>query len=194
MMKQASSIVALPSFDPNVGTEIHITKEERKEVLKNQSSKTGILLMDKKKKLLIRVVNLQEDIIKKSSLFDVVYSSNLEDQFKSLTSISINRINKAKNDDLLQMIVDLLDPFSMLFKHLFEQNDVSGKLRRSENSRDSVMTLASDVNDLKTKIDNRIIHEIQNSTNPLAKWMFKLTDKQKERQFDKDRIPSDPSH
>ena len=124
MMKQASSIAALPSFDPNVGTEIHITKEERKEVLKNQSSKTGILLMDKKKKLLIRVVNLQEDIIKKSSLFDVVYSSNLEDQFKSLTSISINRINKAKNDDLSQMIVDLLDPFSMLFKHLFEHNDI----------------------------------------------------------------------
>ena len=38
------------------------------------------------------------------------------------------------------------------------------------------------------------MYKIQNSSNPLAKWMFKLSDEQKERQFDPKQISTDPSH
>ena len=189
-MKQAVTITNPPTFDSTEGVETLITREDRIEELTNQSPKVGLLLTAGKRKLLIRIYNLRNEIFEKLFLFDVSHSSNLEDRFRTLIPKSLNRIKKAKNEELAEVVVDLMGPFGILFQFLVE-NEVGVRLR-SDGQKDTVMALSTDMYDLKANLDKRIVEQIlQKGSNPLAKWMVKLSDAQKERTFSCDRVPAD---
>ena len=183
MMKQTGKITAPPVFNPTEGMKSLITADDRIEELLNQSPVNGILLANKKKKLLIRLRDLELDIFEKTKLFDIAYGSDLTSQIKAKMPNSSNKINKAKNPALSRWIADLMDPFSVLHSFILGNLDVGRKLR-SDQKKDSVLALCEAFIAVKEKVDNRICNMIQNQTNPLEKWMVKLSDNQRERVFD----------
>ena len=192
-MKQAGKIVDPPVFNPMEGMKSLITNDDRIQVLLNQSQVTGLLLCDKKRTLLIRFWDLQFDIFEKTQLFDVAYGSDLSTQIKNKMPKSKNKINKATNPTLAKYVTDLFEPFSVLHTFMLE-NDTVGRKLRSDEKKDSVLALAETFVNLKEKVDNRICEKMQNDSNPLSKWMVRLTDEQRERCFDRARIPVDPAH
>ena len=102
---------------------------------------------------------------------------------------SSNKINKAKNPALSKWVVDLMDPFCVLHSFMLQNVDVGKKLR-SDQKKDSVLALCKTFTAVKEKVDNHICNMIQNQTNPLEKWMVKLSDNQRERVFDHSCCPS----
>ena len=67
MMKQTGKITAPPIFNPTEGMKSLITADDRIKELLNESPVNGILLANKKKKLLIRLRNLELDIFEKQN-------------------------------------------------------------------------------------------------------------------------------
>ena len=85
-----------------------------------------------------------------------------------------------------------MDPFSVLHSYLV-QNDIGRKLH-SDEKKDSIFALAKSFSSVRDKVENRINQMMQNDNNPLAKWMVRLSDEQRERAIDPSHVPQDPAH
>ena len=71
---------------------------------------------------MVHVVTLKVSILEHSKLFDSLNSSTLSESLNIfLNPINKTFIRKSSNEDLATKIVELYEPFSILYKHLEEQ-------------------------------------------------------------------------
>ena len=108
-----------------------ITTEERVASLQ-KSSKGAVLKKNKKRDLLFNVTALKVSILEHSKLFDSINSSTLSESLNVfLNTINKMFIRKSSNEDLATKIVELYEPFSILYKHLKEQERAQNQVTSS---------------------------------------------------------------
>ena len=186
---------------PQIGTSFwdnsSVTEEEMIYNLE-KSQKDAVLLSDDKKRFLLDLIELQEDLLAKAEAFDAVTNSTVNPSLKKLIPVNkrvVQRDNK-NTGDLAVMVVKLLPPLTLVRNYINDQFEeemkTRARLRSSSNGIDcrskllSFLDKASQIeNDLKEQIfRNRTKRTIHNLVKPIL-----LTTLQRERKWSKLNVP-----
>ena len=162
-----------------------------------KSQKDAVLLSDEKKRFLLDLIELQEDLLAKAEAFDAVTNSTVNPSLKKLIPVNKRVVQRdSKNTDLAVMVAKLLPPLTLVRNYINDQFEeemkTRARLRSSSNGIDcrskllSFLDKASQIeNDLKQQIfRNRTKRTIHNLVKPIL-----LTTLQRERKWSKLNVP-----
>ena len=188
MMRQNSN--------PNIPTPLcngksfhyEVSSDDRIEVLCDSSSK-GILKIAQKKDLLLRILNIRNQLIEDAKLIDVANKTNIEARLIQVIPPTKKAIRESSNESLAKIITDLFDIATLLHLHFQSNNKVSTRNATGSTKQ----RILNEIIKLNKDIDSQVINNVQNSeSGPLLRGV-QLTATQRQRQFNYNRVPNDES-
>ena len=129
MMKQAKDPIK-PEMGSDFVNSTDPVSEEEFVCQLEKSSKSALMLSDKKREFLLIAIKNQKDILCKAKLVDSLQSTSLEKALSILIPMNNRLITReAKNSDLAKMIAKLLPPLKLLETFLNTQFAVEMKIK-----------------------------------------------------------------
>ena len=197
MMKQAKDPIK-PEMGSDFVNSTDPVSEEEFVCQLEKSSKSALMLSDKKREFLLIAIKNQKDILCKAKLVDSLQSTSLEKALSILIPMNNRLITReAKNSDLAKMIAKLLPPLKLLGTVLNTQFEEEMKIKpnlRSAGKKTKLsplMQLLNEAREIHDKIEydvyrNRTKLTINNIVKPIllsasqreAHWSEKFVPKQ----------------
>jgi len=197
MMRQAENPVQPLHLGQAHGSavQIDISKEERVDILVMQS-KDVVLKSSGKKNLILKLVIHRTSILEHAVLFDALGNSNLEECLSRMLPKTKSACNK-DNKELATKITELSDACKLLHSHLksqehqMEQSVAHLRQRQSARPRDSALVVLEELAGVMDAVDSAVLIKRNSSDNDAKLRSVSLNAAQRERSFDRNRVPND---
>ena len=155
MMRQNSN--------PNIPTPLcngksfhyEVSSDDRIEVLCDSSSK-GILKIAQKKDLLLRILNIRNQLIEDAKLIDVANKTNIEARLIQAIPPTKKAIRESSNESLAKIITDLFDIATLLHLHFQSNNKVSTRNATGSTKQ----RILNEIIKLNKDIDSQVINNV----------------------------------